>query len=329
MIKYTRQNIIRIKKREEKMEGKYTNPICAHGADPWVVKQGGKYYYCYAHRGVHVSCADNIHLISEREGKRVYLAPEGTMYSKEYWAPELHFIRGRWYIYVAADDGDNYNHRMYCLRALTDDPMGEYEMVGKISDATDKWAIDATVWQYGDRLFFIWSGWEGDINVEQDLYIAEMSEPTTISSARVRISRPEYEWEKRSCGGDLPTVNEGPAILEHGGVTHLIYSASGSWSDDYCLGMLTFRGGDPLDPKCWIKSGKPVFSKADGAFGPGHCSFVKSPSGEDDYVVYHANLVSGSSWGGRSVRVQKITWDGDLPVFGVPAAPGEELDIPE
>ena len=36
-------------------------------------------------------------------------------YSKELWAPELHIIDGKCYIYVACDNGNNYNHRMYVL----------------------------------------------------------------------------------------------------------------------------------------------------------------------------------------------------------------------
>lgn len=312
------------------MKEQFTNPIMKHGADPWVIKQGGKYYYCYSRdRGVAVSCADNIHLLDPREGRVVYSVPAEGPYSREYWAPELHFLRGKWYIYVAADDGDNFNHRMYCLRAVTDDPQGEYEMVGKLTDPTDKWAIDGTVLEYDDKMYFIWSGWEGDENVEQDLYIAEMSDPTAICGERVRLSRPDHEWEKRGCVNGLPTINEGPVALKKNGNVYLFYSASGSWGDDYCLGLLVFKGGDPLDPGCWSKSDKPVFSKADGSFGPGHCSFTVSPSGNEDWIVYHANVVSGSSWGGRSVRAQKISWDGDLPVLGAPAKPGELLDIPE
>ncbi len=312
------------------MKETFTNPILPRGADPYVVKQGDKYYYCYSSgNGVAVSCADNIHLFKDAKGRRVYSAPEGTMYSKEYWAPELHYVRGRWYIYVAADDGNNDNHRMYALGALTDDPMGDYEMLGKVSDSTDKWAIDATVLEYENELYFIWSGWEGDRNVQQNIYIARMSDPVTISSERVLLSVPEYEWEKRACTNGLPTINEGPAVLKKGNTVHIIYSGSGSWSDEYCLGMLTFRGGDILDPKCWSKHPETVFCKGEGAYSTGHCSFTVSPSGNEDWIVYHANVDKGLGWGGRGMRAQKITWNGDVPVFGRPVPAGEAVEIPE
>ena len=313
------------------MKEQFTNPIIRRGADPWVIKRDGRYYYCYStgDRGVAVASADNIHLLDPKNGKVVFKAPETGPYSREYWAPELHYLNGKWYIYVAADDGDNFNHRMYCLRAKTDDPTGEFEMVGKISDATDKWAIDGTVLEYAGKTYFIWSGWEGDQNVRQDLYIAEMSDPATICSPRVLLSKPEYEWEMRDCVNGLPTINEGPVALIRNEKVYLFYSASGSWGDNYCLGMLTFSGGDPLDPTRWQKIGHPVFEKSEGSYGPGHCSFTTSPSGNEDWIIYHACVISGSSWGGRSVRIQKISWDNDLPVLGTPAKPGEMLDIPE
>ena len=312
------------------MKETFVNPILERGADPYVVKKDGKYYYCYSSgNGVAVAAADNIHLIDSKNGVRVYSAPQGTMYSREYWAPELHYVRGRWYIYVAADDGNNDNHRMYALGALTDDPTGPFEMLGKVTDDTDKWAIDATVLEYEDKLYFIWSGWEGDRNVRQDIYIAEMSDPITVSGKRVMLSKPEYEWEMRACVNGLPTINEGPAVLKKDGTVHIIYSASGSWSDEYCLGMLTFRGGDILDPACWTKSAEPVFSKREGAYSTGHCSFTVSPSGNEDWIVYHANVKPGLGWGGRGVRAQKFTWDGDVPVFGLPVKAGEEIEIPQ
>lgn len=311
------------------MSETFVNPINERGEDPFVVKHGDIYYYCYsAGNGVAVSKAENIHKISRKNGKKVYTAPEGTMYSKEYWAPELHYINGRWYIYVAADDGNNVSHRMYVLGALSDDPMGEFEMLGKICDPSDKWAIDGTVLEHEGQLYFLWSGWEGDTNVRQDIYIAKMSSPAKISGERVMLSHPEYEWETRACTNGLPTINEGPQILKKDKTIHIVYSASGSWSDEYCLGMLTYRGGDILDPKCWTKSPEPVFSKGERAYGTGHCSFTVSPSGREDWIVYHANVLPKLGWGGRGVRAQKFTWQGDIPVFGTPAKAGEELEIP-
>ena len=298
------------------------NPVYPTGNDPWVVRHGDKYYYCYTQNvwffgGVAVSEIPSIHEISTENGKQVYTAPtEGdTSHSFEYWAPELHYLNGEWYIYIAADDGNNDNHRMYVLKGTSQDPTDPFEFVGQITDPSNKWAIDGTVMALGGELYFVWSGWEGDVNVAQNIYIAHMSDPCTIDSERVCLSVPEYSWEKNG----EPHVNEGPAILQHDGKTFIVYSASGSWTDNYCLGMLTLTGDDPLNPASWEKSAYPVFKKLHGtAYGPGHNSFVTACDGSI-WMVYHANLVSGTGWEGRSVWISPVTFDENgIPNFGRP-----------
>ncbi len=101
-----------------------------------------------------------------------------------------------------------------------------------------------------------------------------MANPWTLETARSLISSPQYTWEMV---GAPPAVNEGPEILNNAaGKTFLIYSASGCWTDDYALGMISLtNGSDPLLPASWTKSPSPVFTKniSGGAFGPGHNTF--------------------------------------------------------
>ena len=81
--------------------------------------------------------------------------------NQDVWAPELHFLNGNWYVYFAADDGNNANHRLYVAEANTADPQGAYTSKGKLYDASnDRWAIDGTVLQMADgSLYCIWSQW--------------------------------------------------------------------------------------------------------------------------------------------------------------------------
>ncbi|MDD4772369.1 MAG: glycoside hydrolase family 43 protein [Eubacteriales bacterium] len=294
----------------------FINPIISKGADPWVIRHNGFYYYCYTGgRSICVKRADSLHEIGKYEAITVWHAPDSGPYSREIWAPELHFLAGKWYIYFAADDGDNFNHRMYVLEGISGDPQGVYAFKGKIHDPSDKWAIDGTVYtDDAGKHYFIWSGWEGDVNVRQDIYIAPMSSPLAICGNRIMLSYPSEPWETIG----TPAVNEGPQILIKDKTVHIIYSASGSWTDDYCLGRLTLTGDNPMEAAAWKKSG-PVFSKAKKAYGPGHASFVKSPDGKQDWIAYHACLVSGAGWAGRSVRIQRFQWNQDgTPDFGTP-----------
>ena len=318
----------------------FTNPLLPSGADPYSFYKGGWYYYTntVGDRIVIWKTASIAELPSA-ESKTVFLPPAGTMYSKDLWAPEILFLKGKWYIYFAADDGRNESHRMYVLENASADPMqGDWTFKGKVADDTDKWAIDGDVFTHRKKLYMIWSGWEGDSNGRQDIYIARMKNPWTIKGKRVRISSPVLDWERHGDLGknDKPhyvAVNEGPQILKNKKKTFLIYSASGCWTDFYALGMLQFRGRkNLLDSAAWQKSATPVFQQAkdSSVYAPGHNSFFTSPDGTEHWILYHANAAPGQGCGRqRSPRAQKFGWKRDgSPDFGTPVKPGTRLAIP-
>ncbi len=302
-----------------------TNPIAPNGADPWLIKKDGVYHYCYSRNGsIWINTNQTLQGAAQFEGRKIWTPPADAPYSRELWAPELHFLQGKWYVYVAADNGTNANHRMYVLESETNDPTGNYVFRGKISDASDKWAIDGTPLEYHGKLYFIWSGWEGDKNIQQNLYIARMSDPLAIAGPRVKISQPEHDWERIG----KPFVNEGPQVLQNNGQTFVIYSASGSWTDHYCLGQLRLTGSDPLDPKSWTKSRTPAFGSTGTVFSPGHASFTKSPDGREDWIIYHTAKYKGGGWN-RDVNIKKFTWDIDgNPNFGYPESKGVPIPAP-
>lgn len=109
------------------------------------------------------------------EKKVVWTPSASGPYSHDIWAPELYFLRGRWYIYFAADAGANASHRLWVIENASPDPLqGEWAMKGKLADGSDKWAIDASVFENRGRIYAVWSGWEGDENGTRSIYIAEL-----------------------------------------------------------------------------------------------------------------------------------------------------------
>ena len=288
------------------------------GRDPWVFAHEGNFYHLFALTdGLAMVKSPTLEGLQKQEPRRIYTPEENTAWSRQLWAPEAHFLDGKWYIYHAADDGDNYNHRIYVLESRSADPLGPYTFRGQLTDATNKWAIDGTVLHLGGKTYLIWSGWEGDENVAQNLYIAELADPTRFATERRLISAPEEPWEQLGADATHPFINEGPVVLQKGDATHVVYSASGSWCNDYCLGMLTYVGGDPLEKSSWKKSDGPVFARSEEVNGPGHCSFVKD--GDTDYLCYHAfDGDCSGKWQSAHALAQAFTWDGDVPVFGKP-----------
>jgi GH43 family beta-xylosidase len=321
------------------------NPLMSSGADPWITYRGGYYYFMHTTGStLRIWRSRTLADLAHAENRVVWRAPATGPYSREVWAPELHYLRGKWYIYFAADAGSNASHRIWVVECDSDDPLnGEWRMKGKVSDASDRWAIDATVFEQDSRLYMIWSGWEGDTNVAQHLYIAELSDPWTVKGPRVRLSSPDLPWEKV---GDLVSrrdpelnpgldlldpphvdVNEGPEILRHGDRIFVIYSAGGCWTDSYSMGMLTAHAGtDLLSAASWSKSPIPVFwqSPKAGAYGTGHGSFFQSPDGTEHWMVYHANSEAHQGCGShRAPRAQRFTWKADgTPDFGRPVPLG-------
>ena len=322
----------------------FTNPLLPAGADPAVVQRDGFYYYMQTTgRNLTIWKTRDLTNLKSAEKKVVWVPPPSGAYSKEVWAPELHFLQGKWYIYFAADSGTNEGHRMWVLENAAANPLeGTWEMKGKLSDTTDRWAIDPSVFQAGGKDYVIWSGWQGEKNIAQNIFIARLKNPWTIAEPRVMISAPQFSWEKV---GDLDRgergviavphvdVNEGPEILQHGDKVFLIYSASGCWTNYYELGMLTATtNSNLLDPASWKKSPVSVFweSPEAGVFAPGHNTFFKSPDGKEDWILYHANSAAGLGCGDRrSPRAQKFNWKADgSPDFGRPRSTAEPLTKP-
>ncbi|WP_187263316.1 glycoside hydrolase family 43 protein [Pontibacter beigongshangensis] len=312
-------------------ETTFTNPLLPSGPDPWVAQKDSFYYYTHT-LGNRIALARTRHMSQLREAplQTIWTPPAQWLYSRNLWAPELHFVDGKWYVYFAADGGQDKDHRMYVLENASADPTtGTWEFKGKIADSSDKWAIDGTVLEHNGKQYFLWSGWRGDNDPGvQQLYIARMTNPWTLEGERVMLSEPVYPWERNGL------VNEGPQVLKNkAGQVFLIYSASGCWTDDYALGMLTLKeGGDPLKPADWTKKPNPVFSKspAGNAYGPGHNGFFTSPDGTEDWIIYHANSSPGQGCsGGRSPRMQKFTWNTDgTPNFGEPVSLSSQISRP-
>ncbi len=306
----------------------FQNVLVNFGADPFVTFEDGYYYYIRVNhdKSIWVSKSKELSRIGQVEPKKVY-TPSGDEPNREMWAPEIHFLNGKWYIYYTAGAGSN--HRMYVLESKTSDAQGAYTFKGKMSPTTDRWAIDQTVLEHDGQLYAIWSGWDGTDNVDQRTYIAKMDNPWTISGERVELSKPEYSWEKQ---GGNPTINEGAQIVKApDGTVNIVYSASGSWSDFYCLGCLTLKkGADPMKKDSWIKAKEPIFQKNDSTtFSTGHASFTTSPDGTEDYVVYHATRHSGDGWNGRGVRTQRVYWNEDgTPDIGQALEYGARINWP-
>jgi GH43 family beta-xylosidase len=310
--------------------GYFTNPLLPSGPDPWITRDGDTYYYMH-------TLGDRLALRRTRDVSTLAQAEEVTIWSPSasgpnalsIWAPELHRIDGKWYIYysAAASGHDDDDHRgVFVLENASADPLsGTWRDRGRVNTARP--GIDGTVFAHGQRRYFVYSAYDGSDSV---LRIARMSNPWTITGDEVTLARPDLPWERQ--GGRQ--ILEGPEFLPGPkGDLFLTYSASACWSDDYALGLLSApAGSDPMDASAWSKSPRPVLAKApeNDVYATGHNGFFSSADGRENWIVYHANTGAGQKCTPRrSPRIQRFGWTADgRPDFPVPAAAGAPLAPP-
>ena len=311
----------------------FKNPILNSGADPWVFKNGDEYLVTFTTgNNITLLRTNKMSNIKNATKKVVWTPPATGLNSKEIWAPELHKINNKWYVYYAASDGNNENHKMWVLENTSEDPFqGTWEDKGELKLPGDKWAIDGSPFEINGKLYFIWSGWEGDLNIRQDIYIAQMETPTKVIGERISLLKPKDAWETNSTN---PQVTEGPQFLLKNGKAFLFYSAGGCWTDGYSIGAIWMEStANPMEIASWERMGtNPLFAtnNTGNAFGPGHNSFFKSLNGDEDWILYHANPHPGQGCGGnRTMRMQKFTWDNNnFPILGIPETLNKDLIKP-
>lgn len=320
----------------------YNNPIVIQRADPFIYKHIDGYYYFTASVPtfdyIELRRAKKINDLQDAETVTVWRKHESGEMSELIWAPEIHYINNKWYIYFAAAPdrtvtGITFNHKMYVIECESENPLkGEWVEKGRIDTGWDSFALDATTFSHKDKLYYVWA--QEDREVEEkshsNIYIAEMENPWTLKSKAVLLSKPELDWEIK-----LYWVNEGPAILKKNGKIFLTYSASAT-DENYCMGMLTAdENSNLLDQKSWVKSTEPVFktSYENKQYGPGHNSFTVSEDGKLDLLVYHSRNyleLKGDplSDPNRHARIEVINWNEDgTPNFGVPSKDDKEFEV--
>ena len=100
-------------------------------------REGDGYYYYYMNTvGTNLTVwkRRSIGDLGQAEKKVVWSPPASGPYSHDLWAPELHFLEGKWYIYFAADAGTNQSHRVWVAENPSADPLeGEWTMKGKLA----------------------------------------------------------------------------------------------------------------------------------------------------------------------------------------------------
>ncbi|WP_290476549.1 MULTISPECIES: glycoside hydrolase family 43 protein [unclassified Leeuwenhoekiella] len=294
----------------------YINPIVPQRADPWVYKDSDGTYYFIAtapeYDRIEIRKSNTINGLGTAEPKVIWTKHKTGKMGAHIWAPELHKINGKWYVYFAAGEvEDVWKIRMFVLSTDAADPTeGIWKEEGQIATEQDSFSLDATTFEHKGKRYLVWAQAKTP-HEGTSLILSEMDSPTSLTGPEIIITYPKYDWELIGY-----KVNEGPALIKHGDKLFLTYSASAT-DANYAVGLLWVdEDADLMNPESWHKSEKPVFSTNAEVrrFGPGHNSFTKSEDGKSDVMIYHARVyeqVRGNSLYdfNRHTRARVIEWD--------------------
>lgn len=308
---------------------RYNEPWILQRADPYVYRHtDGTYYFTAslpAYDGIALRRSGTLNGLKDAEEVRIWNKHDSGIMSFHIWAPELHFINGKWYIYFAGSDKDDiWALRPYVLECGDHDPLtGTWTEKGMMQAAGDDafsftdFSLDGTVFENRGEYYYVWAEKVSVGKKISNLYIAKMENPWTLKSAQVLLATPCYDWERVGFW-----VNEGPFALKRNGRIFLTYSASET-GIDYCVGLLTAPDdADLLDPEVWSKSRQPVLTSDPSRriYGPGHNCFTTDEEG-NDIMVYHARteteIVGDPLYNpNRHAMLMKIGWSpSGTPVF--------------
>ena len=285
-------------------------PLLPSGPDPWVTQTGGWYYYMGTEGDrLSIRRTRDLARLSQAPAVTVWRAPAIGPNSGSIWAPELHRIDGRWFLYYSAVDKDHDDdaHRgVFVLENDRDDPLaGRWIDRGRVNTA--RAGIDGTTFTIAGRRYFAYSPYVGADSV---IAIARMANPWTLEGEETILARPDQAWERQ--GGRQ--ILEGPAFLQRpGGDLFLAYSGSACWSDGYAVGLLRARrGSDPMAAASWTKLPGPALASSanEGIFAPGHNGFYRA--GGKDWIVFHANPAAKMGCTQkRAPHVRAVRWTRD------------------
>jgi beta-xylosidase len=231
------------------------------------------------------------------------LEPLDEPWATDYWAPEVAFADGTYFMYYSPGTGD----AGHLIRVATSDsPWGPFADSGQVLTPGEPFAIDAHPFRDEDGqwyLFYAHDALDSDrigttVAVDRMVSMTEVAgEPRTVLRASDDWQLFERGRERYGVVGDWHTL-EGPFVRRRGDRYYLFYSG-GNWQGGG-YGVSYAVAEHPLGPFVEPEVGPVVVSG-----GAGHNSIVTGPDGEDR-IVYHAWDAARTR---RQMHIDRLVWE--------------------
>jgi len=291
----------------------YKNPVYPHSfPDPFVLKHGRDYFaYC---TGIHddgnvfgtLHSTDLVHW-EEIGGAMRKLDTDAPFY----WAPEVTFSSGRFYLYYSVGNETLMEIRL----AVSDGPTGFSDVGSTLTH--QEFAIDPHVFidDDGQRYLFYATDFLEHTHIGTGTVVDRMLDWDELEGSPRPVTRAMYDWQiydpaRKEKGGVRWHTVEGPFVLKRKDRYFEMFSG-GNWQNT-SYGVSFATSDDVLADPEWqqFSDGEntlPILrTTPDIIVGPGHNSVVRGPNGRELYCVYHRWTDAG-----RVMAIDRMDFAGD------------------
>lgn len=306
----------------------YTNPVYAGSMpDPSVIRHKG-FYYAFGTTG-NGRLSDGRIFTALRSRNLVAweqlggaLMPPSPNRRVQYWAPEVTFDRGTFYLYYAM--GGIETEKFELRVATSHQPEGPYVDTGtKLVDCeTNRFTIDAFPFKDDDGQWYLFyarnfTNAEPGLHPGTALVVDRLIDMTRLAGDCHVVVRARYDWTLYEANRRMDVYDatfdwhtiEGPCVVERNGRYYCFYSGANYQTGRYGVDYVV--ADHPLGPYTGQGDHARVLHSAPGQVrGPGHHSIVPSPNGKAQYLIYHAwDPAMRTRW----MCLDKLLWTPDGP----------------
>jgi len=279
--------------------------------DPHILPYGGRYYmYATSHKaGFKVWVSDDL-VEWEDKGLCYYESKWGY---ENFWAPEVYFHEGKFYMYFSARWNKNKSLRTGV--AVADSPLGRFEDAEGQPMDFGYAAIDGSVLFDNDGKKYFYYAKDCSENIvdgkhTSQIYVVSLNNDMISTAGEpVLVSTPDNDWELKD---EEWRWNEGPVLLKRAGKYYLFYSSSPFWSPNYSVNYSVSQS--PFGPFDKAKE-NPILKQIEGEIsGPGHNSFFETFDGQL-MTAYHIHTNPDKPDGNRRACISKVFFKDGKPII--------------
>jgi len=302
----------------------YTNPVVHRDfPDPFVLRFNGR-YYAYATSPVPVTAPDQPVLPILSSTDLINWTDEGHALQSldlpradSYWAPEVAYSRGRFYLYYAVGNSAQPDHHLRV--AIADHPLGPWRDSGRNLTPNEIFAIDAHPFQ--DPRDGCWYLFYARDSLDAPyagtgLAVAALPTMETVAGAPREVLRPFAPWQvfelRRAIKQDLDWYTIEGAFVTAVDDHYVCFYSGGRWENpNYGVSFAT--APHPAGP--WMEAdgleGPSLLRTVPGhVIGPGHNSVIVGPDLRTEYLVYHGWDCDGTA---RYPRIDRLWYEDGFP----------------